>query len=60
MIGVLAALVVLLLGFLIFKPGPSAEQEKADQAFETQMDQSEARYEARRKTEETRHAESMR
>ena len=58
-IGVLALIVVVLLGFLVFRPGPSAKETQAEQAFETQMDQSEARYEANRKADEAAHTQSM-
>jgi len=58
-IGVLALIVLALLAFLIFRPGPSAKQEQDDQAFEAQMDQSEARYEAKRKTDEAARTQSM-
>ena len=58
-IGVLAIVALVLLAFLFFRPGPSAKQEQTEQAFEAQMDQSQARYEAKRKADETARTRSM-
>lgn len=58
-VGVLALIVVALLALVVFRPGPSAKQEQAGQAFEAQMDQSEARYEAKRKADEAARTRSM-
>ena len=58
-IGVLAVVVVVLMAVLAFRPGPSDRQEQAAEAFEAQMDKSEARYDAKRKADETARTRSM-
>ena len=58
-IGALSLVAVLLLGVIVFKPGPSATETRSERALEAQMDQSEARYEARREAAEAARAQSM-
>ena len=59
-LAVLAVVVAGLLVFAVFRPGPSAEQKREEQAFETQMDRSQAQYEAGREQDEAARAKAMR